>query len=193
MEPKRFHINQDGIEYALAIKLLGERVKVEAVDSNVPGMPIYSQTFTLDELCQLANYFTVIPRSNEAQLELISIAESQQIRFFNNGDILQVAFFLPNGEDLLLDLPRESLKVGLYQSAYVPGKSLYQQVLERPGFGTPFVDPYGDRGFFETGLAASVANRAPLGSTLAGSVVTPLAGSNLGLGTSVRRNLNEFL
>ena len=87
MEPKRFHINQDGIEYALAIKLLGERVKVEAVDSNVPGMPIYSQTFTLEELCQLANYFTVIPRSNEAQLELIAIAESQQIRFFNNGDI----------------------------------------------------------------------------------------------------------
>ena len=191
MEPKRFHINQDGVEYAMAIKLLGERVKVEAVDSSAPGMPIYSQTFTLEELCQLANYFTIIPRSNEAQLELIAIAEAQQIRFFNNGDILQVAFFLPNGEDLLLDLPKESLKVGLYQSAYVPGKSLYQQVLERPGFGTPFVDPYGDRGFFDTGLAASVS-RGPIGASLAGSTLTPgLAAS--GLGTSVRRSMDEFL
>ena len=191
MEPKRFHINQDGIEYAMAIKLLGERVKVEAVDSSAPGMPIYSQTFTLEELCQLANYFTIIPRSNEAQLELIAIAEAQQIRFFNNGDILQVAFFLPNGEDLLLDLPKESLKVGLYQSAYVPGKSLYQQVLERPGFGTPFVDPYGDRGFFDTGLAASVSRGVPVGASLAGSALTPgLAAS--GLGGSVRRSLDEF-
>ena len=191
MEPKRFHINQDGIEYALAIKLLGERVKVEAVDSHVPGMPIYSQTFTLEELCQLANYFTVIPRSNEAQLELISLVESQQIRFFNNGDILQIAFFLPNGEDLLLDLPRESLKVGLYQSAYVPGKSLYQQVLERPGFGTPFVDPYGDRGFFETGLAASV-NQVPVATSLVGSAVVPTV-TNSSLAGSVSRNMNEFL
>ena len=106
MEPKRFHINQDGIEYAMMIKLLGERIKVEAVDSHIPGMPIYSQTYTLDELCLLANYFTIIPRSNEAQLELVAIAEAQQIRFFNNGDILRVSFFLPNGEELILDLPR---------------------------------------------------------------------------------------
>ena len=38
MEPKRFRISQDGNEYAMAIKLLGERVKLECVDSVFPEL-----------------------------------------------------------------------------------------------------------------------------------------------------------
>ena len=48
MEPKRFRISQDGQDFSMAIKLLGERVKIECVDASVPGAPIYCRTFTVD-------------------------------------------------------------------------------------------------------------------------------------------------
>ena len=63
MEPKRFRISQDGNEYAMAIKLLGERVKLECVDSSVPGAPIYCRTYTVDELASESRFFQMVPRS----------------------------------------------------------------------------------------------------------------------------------
>ena len=39
-------------------------------------------------------------------------------------------------------------------------RSLYDEIKMRPGFGTPFVDSYGDEGFLETGLPSK------LGSTI---------------------------
>ena len=202
MEPKRFRISQDGNEYAMAIKLLGERVKLECVDASVPGAPIYCRTYTVDELASESRFFQMVPRSNEAQIELMNVVMSEKVRLYNRGDYMEVTFFLPNGEDLMLQLPRESLKMPMInpnlgqsvqqsvvydantgtsriQTSVVstPGlkRSLYDEIRMRPGFGTPFVDSYGDEGFFETGLPSK------LGSTIGNSsIVQPgIAGSQL--------------
>ena len=216
MEPKRFRISQDGNEYALAIKLLGERVKLECVDASVPGAPIYCRTYTVDELASESRFFQMVPRSNEAQIELMNVVMSEKVRLYNRGDYMEVTFFLPNGEDLMVQLPRESLKMPMInpnlgqsvqqsvvydantgtsriQTSVVntPGvkRSLYDEVRMRPGFGTPFVDSYGDEGFFETGLPSK------LGSTIANStVVAPgLANSGVVLNNSVgQSNLKTY-
>ena len=177
MEPKRFRISQDGQEFAMAIKLLGERVKLECVDAGVPGAPIYCRTYTVDELANESRFFQMVPRSNEAQIELMNIVMSEKVRLYNRGDFMEVTFFLPNGEDLICQLPRESLKMPMInpnlgqtiqqsvvfdpttgqsrvQNSVVPNvkRSLYEEIRLRPGFGTPFVDSYGHEGFFDTGL-----------------------------------------
>ncbi len=221
MEPKRFRISQDGQEYAMAIKLLGERVKIECVDASVPGAPIYCRTYTVDELANESRFFQMVPRSNEAQIELMNVVMSEKIRLYNRGDYMEVTFFLPNGEDLMVQLPRESLKMPMInqnmgqsvqqsvvydpvtgtsriQTSVVPGvkRSLYDEVRQRPGFGTPFVDSYGDEGFFETGLPSkfgsvgvvpSLAGSVPVTSVGASNVLTtsgvgvPLTNSGLGV------------
>ena len=115
---------------------------------------------------------------------------------------MEITFFLPNGEDLMVQLPRESLKMPMInpnlgqsiqqsvvydpttgtsriQTSIVstPGmkRSLYDEIRMRPGFGTPFVDSYGYEGFFETGLPSK------LGSTIGNSSIAPpgMAGSQL--------------
>ena len=129
---------------------------------------------------------------------------------------MEVTFFLPNGEDLMVQLPRESLKMPMInpnigqsiqqsvvydpitgqsriQASVVstPGlkRSLYDEIRQRPGFGVPFVDSYGDEGFFETGLpskfhpGSSVLNTGSgLGVSVGGSGA--LAGSGIGLTNS---------
>jgi hypothetical protein len=218
MEPKRFRISQDGQEYAMAIKLLGERVKLECVDASVPGAPIYCRTYTVDELASESRFFQMVPRSNEAQIELMNVVMSEKVRLYNRGDYMEVTFFLPNGEDLMLQLPRESLKMPMInpnlgqsvqqsvvydantgtsriQTSVVatPGlkRSLYDEIRMRPGFGTPFVDSYGDEGFFETGLPSK------LGSTIGNSTVvtTPgLVNSGIAVNPSVTQSgLNNYL
>ena len=218
MEPKRFRISQDGNEYAMAIKLLGERVKLECVDASVPGAPIYCRTYTVDELASESRFFQMVPRSNEAQIELMNVVMSEKVRLYNRGDYMEVTFFLPNGEDLMLQLPRESLKMPMInpnlgqsvqqsvvydantgtsriQTSVVatPGlkRSLYDEIRMRPGFGTPFVDSYGDEGFFETGLPSK------LGSTIGNSTVvtTPgLVNSGIAVNPSVTQSgLNNYL
>ena len=214
MEPKRFRISQDGQEYAMAIKLLGERVKLEAVDASVPGAPIYCRTYTVDELANESRFFQMVPRSNEAQIELMNIVMSEKVRLYNRGDFMEVVFFLPNGEDLTCQLPRESLKMPMInpnlgqtlqqsvvfdpltgqsrvQTSVVPSvkRSIYEEIRLRPGFGAPFVDSYGDEGFFETGLpskfipGSSVVNTgSALGASIGGSGA--LAGSGIGLTNS---------
>ena len=205
MEPKRFRISQDGQEYAMAIKLLGERVKIECVDASVPGAPIYCRTYTVDELANESRFFQMIPRSNEAQIELMNVVMSEKIRLYNRGDYMEVTFFLPNGEDLMVQLPRESLKMPMInqnmgqsvqsvvydpvtgqsriQTSVVPGmkRSLYDEVRQRPGFGVPFVDSYGDEGFFETGLPSKFSTVGVVpGTSLVGSVpLNSVAGSNV--------------
>ena len=144
-------------------------------------------------------------------LALVSLAVvSEKLRLYNRGDFIEVTFFLPNGEDLMLQLPRESLKMPMInpnigqsvqqsvvydpitgqsriQTSVVPTpgikRSLYDEIRQRPGFGVPFVDSYGDEGFFETGLpskfvGSAIATSVPLGSSL------PVAAS-VPLGTSV--------
>ena len=202
MEPKRFRISQDGQEYAMAIKLLGERVKLECVDASVPGAPIYCRTYTVDELASESRFFQMVPRSNEAQIELMNVVMSEKVRLYNRGDYIEVTFFLPNGEDLMLQLPRESLKMPMInpnlgqsiqqsvvydpvtgtsriQTSVVPTpgvkRSLYDEIRMRPGFGTPFVDSYGEEGFFETELPSR------LGSAIGNSSIAQpgMAGSQL--------------
>lgn len=211
MEPKRFRISQDGQEYAMAIKLLGERVKLECVDASVPGAPIYCRTYTVDELANESRFFQMVPRSNEAQIELMNIVMSEKIRLYNRGDYMEVTFFLPNGEDLMVQLPRESLKMPMInpnlgqtlqqsvvfdpltgqsriQTSVVPSvkRSIYEEIRLRPGFGAPFVDSYGDEGFFETGLPSKFN---PGGSALPSAVTASLgnsgvAGTQIGLTNS---------
>ena len=211
MEPKRFRISQDGQEFAMAIKLLGERVKVECVDASVPGAPIYCRTYTVDELASESRFFQMVPRSNEAQIELMNIVLSEKVRLYNRGDFMEVVFFLPNGEDLTCQLPRESLKMPMInpnlgqtlqhsvvfdpltgqsrvQTSVVPSvkRSIYEEIRLRPGFGAPFVDSYGDEGFFETGLPSKFN---PGGSALPSAVAASLgnsgvAGSGIALNTS---------
>ena len=218
MEPKRFRISQDGQEYAMAIKLLGERVKLECVDASVPGAPIYCRTYTVDELASESRFFQMVPRSNEAQIELMNVVMSEKVRLYNRGDYMEVTFFLPNGEDLMLQLPRESLKMPMInpnlgqsvqqsvvydantgtsriQTSVVPTpgvkRSLYDEIRMRPGFGTPFVDSYGDEGFFETGLPSK------LGSTIGNSTVVSTPGlvtSGIAVNPSVTQSgINNYL
>ena len=206
MEPKRFRISQDGQDFSMAIKLLGERVKIECVDASVPGAPIYCRTFTVDELANESRFFQMVPRSNEAQIELMNAVMSEKIRLYNRGDYMEVTFFLPNGEDLMVQLPRESLKMPMInpnigqsiqqsvvydpvtgqsriQSSVVstPGmkRSLYDEIRLRPGFGVPFVDSYGDEGFFETGLPSTFSKVVPVGASV------PVVTSSVPLATSV--------
>ena len=127
MEPKRFRISQDGQEYALAIKLLGERVKLECVDASVPGAPIYCRTYTVDELSAESRFFQMVPRSNEAQIELMNVVMSEKVRLYNRGDYMEITFFLPNGEDLMVQLPRESLKMPMINPNL--GQSIQQSVV----------------------------------------------------------------
>ena len=118
----------------------------------------------------------------------------------------------------MLQLPRESLKMPMInpnlgqsvqqsvvydantgtsriQTSVVatPGlkRSLYDEIRMRPGFGTPFVDSYGDEGFFETGLPSK------LGSTIGNSTVvtTPgLVNSGIAVNPSVTQSgLNNYL
>ena len=114
---------------------------------------------------------------------------------------MEVTFFLPNGEDLMLQLPRESLKMPMInpnlgqsiqqsvvydantgtsriQTSVVPTpglkRSLYDEIRMRPGFGTPFVDSYGDEGFFETGLPTGLPSK--LGNTIGNSTVVSAPG-----------------
>jgi len=205
MEPKRFRISQDGQEYAMAIKLLGERVKLECVDASVPGAPIYCRTYTVDELANESRFFQMVPRSNEAQLELMNVVMAEKIRLYNRGDYMEVTFFLPNGEDLMVQLPRESLKIPMLnqgqsiqqsvvydpvtgqskiQTSVVANpmikRSLYDEIRQRPGFGVPFVDSYGDEGFFETGLPSKFGG---VGSTLPMST-SIVNNSNIGITNS---------
>jgi hypothetical protein len=158
----------------------------------------------------------MVPRSNEAQIELMNVVMSEKVRLYNRGDYIEVTFFLPNGEDLMLQLPRESLKMPMInpnlgqsiqqsvvydpqtgtsrvQTSVVstPGlkRSLYDEIKMRPGFGQPFVDSYGDEGFFETGLPSK------LGSTIGNSTINPnLATSGLAVNPSVTQSgLNNYL
>ena len=208
MEPKRFRISQDGQEFAMQIKLLGERVKLECVDASVPGAPIYCRTYTVDELANESRFFQMVPRSNEAQIELMNVVMSEKIRLYNRGDYMEVTFFLPNGEDLMVQLPRESLKMPMInpnigqsvqqsvvydpvtgqsriQTSVVPTpglkRSLYDEVRQRPGFGVPFVDSYGDEGFFETGLPSKLnsAGISTVGPSVPLAATVPLGASNI--------------
>ena len=238
MEPKRFRISQDGQEYAMAIKLLGERVKLECVDASVPGAPIYCRTYTVDELANESRFFQMVPRSNEAQIELMNVVMSEKIRLYNRGDYMEVTFFLPNGEDLMVQLPRESLKMPMInpnigqsiqqsvvydpvtgqsriQTSVVPTpglkRSLYDEIRQRPGFGVPFVDSYGDEGFFETGLpskfsvtgsalpsvpigsSVQLASSVPIGGTVPLGASTALASSGIAVNPSLGASgLNDF-
>ncbi len=217
MEPKRFRISQDGNEYAMAIKLLGERVKLECVDSSVPGAPIYCRTYTVDELASESRFFQMVPRSNEAQIELMNVVMSEKVRLYNRGDYMEVTFFLPNGEDLMVQLPRESLKMPMInpnlgqsiqqsvvydpitgtsriQTSVVntPGtkRSLYDEIRMRPGFGTPFKDSYGDEGFFETGLQSKLGST--IGNSAVGLTTSGLGGAQLASsGVAVNPNLGQ--
>ena len=134
---------------------------------------------------------------------------------------MEVTFFLTNGEDLMFQLPRESLKMPMInpnigqsiqqsvvydpvtgqsriQTSVVPTpglkRSLYDEIRQRPGFGVPFVDSYGDEGFFETGLpskfsvagsniGASALPSVPVGSSVPVAASVPL-GASTGLATS---------
>jgi hypothetical protein len=148
----------------------------------------------------------MVPRSNEAQIELMNVVMSEKIRLYNRGDYMEVTFFLPNGEDLMVQLPRESLKMPMInqnmgqsvqqsvvydpvtgqsriQTSVVPGvkRSLYDEVRQRPGFGVPFVDSYGDEGFFETGLPSKFSSVGVVPTPLVGSVPlnSSIGGSNV--------------
>ena len=53
----------------------------------------------------------MVPRSNKAQLELMNVVISEKIRLYNREDYMEVTFFLPNGEDLMVQFTRELLKM----------------------------------------------------------------------------------
>ena len=112
----------------------------------------------------------------------------------------------------MCQLPRESLKMPMInpnlgqtlqqsvvfdpltgqsrvQTSVVPSvkRSIYEEIRLRPGFGAPFVDSYGDEGFFETGLPSKFN---PGGSALPSAVAASLgnsgvAGSGIALNTSI--------
>jgi hypothetical protein len=159
----------------------------------------------------------MVPRSNEAQIELMNVVMSEKVRLYNRGDYMEVTFFLPNGEDLMVQLPRESLKMPMInpnlgqsiqqsvvydpitgtsriQTSVVntPGtkRSLYDEIRMRPGFGTPFVDSYGDEGFFETGLQSKLGST--IGNSAVGLTTSGLGGAQLASsGVAVNPNLGQ--
>ena len=97
MEPKRFWISQDGQDFAMGIKLLSERIKLEVVDASVPRTPIYCRTYTLDELANESRFFQMVPRSNEAQIELMNVVMSEKLRLYNRGDFIKLPSFYQMG------------------------------------------------------------------------------------------------
>ena len=84
---------------------------LKCVDASVSGAPIYSRVYTIDELENESRFFQMVPRSSKAQIELMNVVIFEKIRLYNRGDYTEVTFFLPNGEDLVVQLPRELLKV----------------------------------------------------------------------------------
>ena len=189
MEPKRFRISQDGNEYAMAIKLLGERVKLECVDSSVPGAPIYCRTYTVDELASESRFFQMVPRSNEAQIELMNVVMSEKVRLYNRGDYMEVTINPNLGQSIQQSVVYDpTTGTSRIQTSVVntPGtkRSLYDEIRMRPGFGTPFVDSYGDEGFFDSGLPSklgSTIGNSNIGLTNSGIGGATLANSGYGI------------
>ena len=66
----------------------------------------------------------------------------------------------------------------------------------RPGFGTPFVDSYGDEGFFDTGLKSklgSTIGNSAIGLTNSGLGGATLANSGVALNPNLQQsNLNNY-
>ena len=81
-------------------------------------------------------------------------------------------------------------------------RSLYDEIRQRPGFGVPFVDSYGDEGFFETGLPSKfnavgstvasvpVASSVPLGTSVGSA---GLAQSGIGLNPVSTSGINNYI
>ena len=103
---KFFKLNQDGKEYILSISNYEDYIRISCQENIGKSGNYYETDFTLNELCQINRYFSIMQSLYEAQEELIKAIEKQKVGIELRQNLLNLIFYLIIGTDnILLKLP----------------------------------------------------------------------------------------
>ena len=103
---KFFKLNQDGKEYILSISNYDDYIRISCQENKGKSGNYYETDFTLNELCQINRYFTIMQSLYEAQEELVKAIEKQKVGIELCQNLLNLIFYLIIGTDnILLKLP----------------------------------------------------------------------------------------
>ena len=108
MELSRYQVTEANKEYILSTSLYNDKIRIECQDKNLASCPLYSKDYSLKDLKAFGEIFTLIQTINEAQNELNSTIERQEVSILNKGDSLDITFNIKISsyvQELIFQLP----------------------------------------------------------------------------------------
>ena len=112
--PHSYQVNQDNKEYIITTLIENNILKVECQDNNSSEFPVYTRSFTLNELRQYSDYFSNIASIYQAQNEFNITIENQKVTIFpKNQNLINITFFIKDitwkSAGVTLQLPKEKM------------------------------------------------------------------------------------
>ena len=112
--PHSYQVNQDNKEYIITTLIENNILKVECQDNNSSEFPVYTRSFTLNELRQYSDYFSNIASIYQAQNEFIITIENQKVTIFTkHKNLINITFFIKDitwkSAGVTLQLPKEKM------------------------------------------------------------------------------------
>ena len=92
MEENRYQVIQDDKDYIISTKIIGNKIRIECQDNNLPSSPTYSRDYSLNDLTSFSEIFSFTPSIVEAQNELDNSIERQEVKITNEGDYIEIVF-----------------------------------------------------------------------------------------------------
>ena len=108
MELSRYQVTEANKEYILSTSLYNDKIRIECQDKNIASCPLYSKDYSLKDLKAFGEIFTLVQTINEAQNELNSTIERQEVSITNKGESLDITFNIKISsyvQELIFQLP----------------------------------------------------------------------------------------
>ena len=94
MEPQRYQVTQDNLDYILSTSINGNKIRIDCQDNNIASTPIYGRDYSLTELRSYSNIFEYTQSVLDVQNEINNAIERHQVRITNQGNIIELVIEL---------------------------------------------------------------------------------------------------
>ena len=123
--PHSYQVNQDNKEFIITTIIINNNLKIECQDNNVAEFPVYSNSYTLNDLKEYNNFFSSMLSIIQAQTSLNAAIENQKVSIFpKNPNLISITFFLKDLSNkstaITLQLEREKVKTVITENTIQP-------------------------------------------------------------------------
>ena len=123
--PHSYQVNQDNKEFVITTIIINNNLKIECQDNNISEFPVYSNSYTLNDLKQLNDFFSNMLSIVQAQTSLNLAIENQKVSIFpKNQNIINITFFLKEFSNkntaITLQLQRDQSKNTVTENTIQP-------------------------------------------------------------------------